>query len=347
MNNVGQPIFLDSGFDGLTILKSFFSKQSRRVFALVDSNTRIHCLPLLEDVIPFFQVIEIPAGEKHKTLNTCDVVWDDLLFKGMTRKDILVGLGGGCLTDITGFCASVYKRGVPFLFIPTTLLGMTDAALGGKNGVDMHGYKNMLGTLNQPEAVFIWNDFLKTLDDRDLKSGYVETLKHSLIADAKLWTDLPVKLSVAQIPDFVKRSVAIKMAIVKSDPFEASERKLLNFGHTCGHAIETWHLKKGNLVLHGEAIAVGMCIEGLLSVIHGLSMSNADQIIHKIKSVFGGKLPNVPPVEELLPFMHADKKNIPGEMNFSLLSDIGKGIYNIPVSKEQISKAIAAYSIFD
>ncbi|MCZ2102743.1 MAG: 3-dehydroquinate synthase, partial [Chitinophagales bacterium] len=235
-----------------------------KIFVLVDENTEKYCLfHLLEQMDLPIHVIKIPSGEQHKNLNTCQLVWQNLMAKGADRLSLLINLGGGVIGDLGGFCAGTYMRGIRFIQIPTTLLSQVDASVGGKLGVDFMERKNMIGLFGNPEAVFIFTDFLKTLPERELKSGYAEMLKHALIADKDAWNRLS-KTDVATINDWestIYESVMIKQSIIQEDPLEAGKRKILNFGHTVGHAIESYWISREKPLLHGEAIAIGMVAE--------------------------------------------------------------------------------------
>jgi 3-dehydroquinate synthase len=343
---IREPVFFENNNEGLDVLTEIIRSTRKRIFLVADTHTSVHCYPLLEKKINAQQLIVIPAGEKFKTPDTCMYIWKRLLESGMTRFDQLIALGGGCVSDITGFAGSVYKRGVSFIFIPTTLLSMTDAAIGGKNGVDFDGYKNLLGTINQPENVLIWPGFLLTLTERELKNGYAETLKHALIADAEFWHELRIDPSLVELEQIIERSAVIKHTIVCSDPFEQGARKLLNFGHTIGHAIESFHLKEGGDILHGEAIAAGMCIEAILSSVTGLDRTQVEIIIGRLKSVYKDKMPVIPPADALLPYLIADKKSTPGSLRFALLRRIGDAVYDVAVDIQTINKAITDFNRF-
>ncbi|MCL4152909.1 UNVERIFIED_CONTAM: hypothetical protein GTU68_035655, partial [Idotea baltica] len=214
-----------------------------------------------------YEIIEIESGEINKTIETCVGVWEALSELGADRKSILINLGGGVLTDLGGFVASTFKRGIAFINVPTTLLSMVDASVGGKTGVDLGSLKNQVGVINQPVMVLVIPDFLDTLEERQLESGFAEMLKHGLIKDRQYWDDLKMVSTLSEMKDHILKSVEIKNEVVLIDPTEQGLRKILNYGHTLGHAIESYFLasQEKSTLLHGEAIAIGMITEGYLS----------------------------------------------------------------------------------
>lgn len=332
------PVFISQN-EAAGVLTSAFEHHSR-IFVIADINTEKHCLPLLQSWLKIEKVFTVSPGETAKTVDTCIALWKEMLNAGVTRSDFVIGLGGGCITDITGFVSSVFKRGVNFYFFPTTLMAMADASLGGKNGVDFFGFKNMIGTINEPQEVFIYPDFLKTLPKRELVAGYAEIIKHALIADADLWNQLPETFPMKDADIILKRSAQIKLSVVKEDPFDKGQRQILNFGHTIGHAVESFYLKQDNPVLHGEAIAAGMCVEVIMSEINGLTQKEAEDIISRIKKIFHNAIPEIPSAKDLMVYIQSDKKNMADKLNFSLLKRIGDASFNVSVSKEEISNAL-------
>ncbi len=318
-----------------------------QVFVLADANTARLCLPALAAHLPRgHHVIEIPAGEEYKTLATCDLVWDALTRQRADRHALLVNVGGGVVTDLGGFCAAVYKRGLGFVQVPTTLLAQVDAGVGGKTGVDYQGFKNHLGVFQEPLSVFIAPQLLGTLDPRQLKAGYAEVLKHWLIADADAFER---QRRLGWLTDdwtpIIRESVALKQRIVASDPLETGPRKLLNFGHTVGHALESYLLTQpGREVLHGEAVAAGLVCESWLSVRRGLlSPEELDRIETFVLSVFD-KIPFVLlETQAIAEFAQQDKKNAAGVINCTLLHGIGRGVYDQPVTEADIAAALRYY----
>ncbi|OGX80869.1 3-dehydroquinate synthase [Hymenobacter lapidarius] len=318
-----------------------------RVFVLVDSNTSRLCLPLLEKHLPAdYCLIEIPAGEEYKTLESCTTVWTTLTEQRADRHAVLVNLGGGVVTDLGGFAAALYKRGIRFVQVPTTLLAQVDASVGGKTGVDFQGYKNQLGVFQAPAAVFIEPQFLQTLDSRQVKSGYAEVLKHWLIADAAAFDE---HRRLGWLTDdwtgIIRESVALKQRIVAQDPLESGPRKLLNFGHTVGHALESFLLiQPGREVLHGEAIAAGLVCESWLSMKRGLlSEDELDKIETFVFSVFD-KIAFVGlETAAIAEFALQDKKNSGATINCTLLQGIGNGVFDQPVTVAEIADSLSYY----
>lgn len=318
-----------------------------RVFILVDENTGEHCLHhvIAELDVPF-TIITIKAGESSKNIDTCKQVWKALIETKADRKALMVNLGGGVIGDLGGFCAATYMRGIPFIQMPTTLLSQVDASVGGKLGVDFDGYKNMVGLFAEPAAVIIHTDFLKSLPYKELLSGYAELLKHGLIADRKVWEELSVQEDITEL-DFerlVFESVSIKKRVTGEDPKEAGLRKILNFGHTIGHAVETLSFQTDQPLLHGEAIAIGMIMESHLSMQLGfLTAEEYDEIKSSILRLFGHKYKSIPPAEAIISIMMLDKKNAQGKIMFSLLEKMGLANYNQEVSFEQLEASRKNY----
>jgi 3-dehydroquinate synthase len=317
------------------------------VFVLTDENTGRLCYPLLQPHLPAnHTVLEIPAGEEAKTLATCEVVWDKLTERQADRFAVLVNLGGGVVTDLGGFCAALYKRGVRFVQVPTTLLAQVDASVGGKTGIDFQGFKNHLGVFQEPAGVFIDPRFLATLDPRQLKSGYAEVVKHGLIADAAAFQEQRINsVFIDDWTDTIRHSVALKQEIVAQDPLEAGPRKLLNFGHTVGHALESFLLAQpGREILHGEAVAAGMVCEAWLSVQHGLlSETELDQIETFLFSVYEKVQFVTLETQAIAEYARQDKKNAGSVINCTLLEGIGHGVYNQPVTVAEIVESLRYY----
>lgn len=339
--------FLDEDFSALNHLVG--TLHPTKIFILVDENTHEYCLPTLlgnlETHIPF-EIIEIEAGEEQKNIQTTLQLWEILAEYGADRKALLLNLGGGIITDLGGFIASTYKRGIPFVHIPTTLLAMVDASIGGKTGIDHLFYKNMIGTFAQAEAVLLYPPFLNTLPQRELISGLAEMLKHGLITDAGHWQDL-IGLgdyTPAQIAPFITRSAEIKAEIVANDFREEHLRKTLNFGHTIGHAVESLFLQAQSPVLHGEAVAMGMIAETYLAHIEGLlSQEDTEYIIQHLHQIFPVLDISHFSDEDIISIMLQDKKNQQGHIHFSLLKGIGQCNYDYRVSLENIVLALHFY----
>ena len=322
----------------------------KRIFILVDVNTLKKCLPTLEKFLPEqieLHTLAISPGEQSKTINTATLLWKQLMQLNVTRNDMLINLGGGVVSDIGAFVAASYKRGISFINIPTTLMAMADAAIGGKAGIDFEGVKNQIGIFAHPQSVFIYPPFLQTLETRQLKNGFPEIIKHGLIHQNKLWQDLQT-FSFNEIPpeQVITDAVKIKIDIVSKDPVEKSIRKTLNFGHTIGHAIESLSLAHDrNPLLHGEAVAAGMICEAWLSNQKtGLAQKDLKAICDLMMQHFPKYIIPANGYEEVLKFVHHDKKNTPDNIQFSLLREIGECKYNVNCSEQDILAALKFYA---
>lgn len=302
-----------------------FSQSKKAV--LVDENTHEYCLEFLLtsfEALANAEVIVLPAGEQSKVLEICTQVWETLTEAGFGRHDLLINLGGGMVSDLGGFAASIFKRGIAFINIPTSLLAIVDASIGAKTGIDFAGYKNQIGTFAQPKATFIDLRFLSTLPHAEWKNGYAELLKHALISDPDLWLKLALVHDIQTELDqqTIQRGVEIKQAIVVADPLEKGLRKILNFGHTIGHAIESYYLHSDTPVSHGHAVAIGMLLESHLSMLRsGLSKNEFLSIEKAIKKHFTLQIP--PDIDTIWELMQQDKKNQENEVRICLLSQIG------------------------
>lgn len=317
------------------------------IFVIIDENTEKHCLYKFYELVDRnVETILIKSGEEHKTIDTCKKVWQQLVSKGADRSSLIINLGGGVIGDLGGFCASTYMRGIKFIQVPTTLLSQVDASVGGKLGVDFDGLKNMVGIFTNPVAVVIFTDFLNTLPYKELLSGFAELLKHGLIADQKIWKQLS---SIEDIKDLdfenvVFESVMIKKNVTEQDPFEKGLRKILNFGHTVGHAVETLSFETDQPLLHGEAIAIGMIIESYCAMKLGtLNTEDYNEIKSQIKRLYGNKHKSLPALDKMIEIMNHDKKNHNKQIMYSLLDGIGKGNYNQVVVEEYLSEALIDY----
>lgn len=320
-----------------------------KVFIFVDRNTSEFCLPLLQGMLEDytnFDLIETDPGEENKNIDFCIGIWKTLLDFEADRKCLMINLGGGVITDMGGFIASTYKRGIDFINIPTTLLAQVDASVGGKTGIDIDNVKNMVGTFALPQAVFIETSFLKTLPERELLSGFAEMIKHGLIVDAAYYERLKVADYKNIAPIEVHRSVEIKNEVVTEDPQEKGRRKILNFGHTIGHAVESYALINDKAPLtHGEAIAIGMVAEAYLSSTNNtLTPEELEDITKYILSIYPAYHIKKESFTDLLGFMQSDKKNEHGQILFSLLSKIGVCDYNCIVTEKDILEALAYYN---
>ena len=337
--------FNEKGYEALNLhLKE--NKYSN-LFIIVDSNTNEFCLP---NFLPYLEtelaieIIEFDAGEE----NTCVQIWNVLTELGADRKSLVINLGGGVVTDLGGFVASTFKRGVDFIHIPTTLLSMVDASVGGKNGVDLGNLKNQIGVINVPMMVIIDTQYLQTVPQNEMRSGLAEMLKHGLIYDKKYWEQF-LDLKAIDFADFdalIYRSVEIKNEIVLQDPTEKNIRKSLNFGHTLGHAIESYFLENENktTLLHGEAIAVGMILESYISLHKNLiNTEEYSEIKNSIKSIYNDIVFEENDIKPILELLIHDKKNEYGNIQFALIEGIGKIKINQSVENELILKAFQDY----
>lgn len=345
-----SEIFL--GENVFSVLSEYLrAYESSKIFILVDENTLAHCIPtlLLENkALHNAEIIEIDSGEENKTLDICYQLWKTLADYKAERSSLLINLGGGVITDMGGFVASTYKRGIDFINIPTTLLSQIDASVGGKTGVDFEGLKNVVGVFNEPKGVFIYPNYLQTLDKREMLSGYAEALKHALIKDAKYWGKLDSGMlsDANNWKELIITSINIKNDIVMNDLYEKGERKLLNFGHTIGHAIESYSLMHDqNPLRHGEAIAIGMICESFISKNkNGLTAGDLKSVTGTICSLYKPYQLDDSTYHELIELMKNDKKNEGSAINFTLLSKIGEATYNKEVDVELILESLNYYN---
>jgi 3-dehydroquinate synthase len=330
------------------IEKSHYSK----VFIIVDSNTHELCLPefLARIELPDIEleVIEFPAGEAHKTIDTCYQIWQALSDLEMDRKGLVINLGGGVVTDLGGFVACTYRRGVNYINIPTSLLAMVDASVGGKTGVDLGTLKNQIGVISEGIMVLIDTAYLKTLSASQMRSGLAEMLKHGLIWDRNYWNrlkDLKV-LDWNDLENLIYESVQIKNKVVTQDPKEDGIRKALNFGHTLGHAIESYHLANNNKneLLHGEAIAIGMILEAFLSFkLNRLEEADLLDIKSHILKIYDPITFKTADIENIIELLRYDKKNSHGDIKFALLDRLGTVKIDCLVEKDLILEAFHFY----
>lgn len=316
---------------------------SDSIFVLVDENTQKFCLPvaLQSEKLKDSHLICIPSGDENKNIESAVEIWKYLSENGATRKSLMINLGGGMITDIGGFTASTFKRGIRYINVSTTLLGAVDAATGGKTGINFDGLKNEIGVFAPAETVLINIDFFKTLDDANLRSGYAEMLKHALIDTREEWERVLKfnldEIDFGQLKDLLNRSFKIKERIVEVDPFEANIRKALNLGHTFGHAFESWSYKVKRPALHGYAVMWGLLCELYLSFIK-LNFPKDDllRLKYLMKEYYGTFEFSCKDYEALFELMTHDKKNESKEINFTLLADIGDIHINQTATKEEI-----------
>lgn len=338
---------LDQNFSQLNDFLN--TKTFSKIFILVDENTHEHCLPALlgnlETTLEF-EILEIEAGEEMKNIQTANHLWEILTEMQADRKALVINLGGGVVTDMGGFVASTFKRGISFINIPTTLLAMCDASIGGKTGIDLMHYKNMVGTFSLPEKIFVYPGFLNTLPADQLLSGFAEMLKHGIIADKNHWESL-IQISDMDpnsIIPHIETSMEIKQNVVEEDFYEKNIRKTLNFGHTIGHAIESLFLQDENPILHGEAVAIGMICESYLSMLENLiSAEQSELIINGIRSKFPIIDINKYSNDAIVSLLINDKKNSDSKINFSLIKSIGEAVYDYQCVAENIIISINYY----
>ncbi|NHM07463.1 3-dehydroquinate synthase [Flavobacterium sp. CYK-4] len=346
----GYPIYFNAqGYEALNA--HLAASKYSSIFILTDSHSNEYCLgkflPFLATEIAI-EIIEFESGESSKTIETCVEIWNVLTELGADRKSVIINLGGGVVTDLGGFVASTFKRGIDFIHVPTTLLAMVDASVGGKNGVDLGVLKNQIGVINVPQMVLIDSDYLDTLPQNEMRSGLAEMLKHGLIYDKDYWEKfLDLKqLDAQDLNALIYRSIEIKNEIVKQDPTENGIRKALNFGHTLGHAIESHFLENPNKnnLLHGEAIAAGMVLESYLSWKKGwISEADYRQIKDTISGIFEPIIFEQVDIEPILDLLIHDKKNEYGTVQFALIEAIGQIKIDQTAEKELILAAFQDY----
>ncbi|WP_353145830.1 3-dehydroquinate synthase [Chryseobacterium sp.] len=336
--------------DNFSQLNTFLHEKSfSKIFILVDENTHEYCLPILLGNMETdlgFEILEIEAGEEMKNIQTANQLWEILTEMQADRKALVINLGGGVITDMGGFVASTYKRGIQFINIPTTLLSMCDASIGGKTGIDLMHYKNMVGTFSFPEQIFIYPKFLETLPFKELRSGFAEMLKHGLIADKKHWDQLIRihKLDAESVTPHIQTSMDIKQDVVEKDFHEKNIRKTLNFGHTIGHAVESLRLHQSNPILHGEAVAMGMISEAHLAYLENLiSEEDSKLIIENIQRYYPYLDISDLKDEDITALLLNDKKNTDSKINFSLITAIGDCTYDHQCSQENILESLHFY----
>jgi len=332
-----QVVFENSMEELVRFVNTNYPNSKRYIIA--DQNTLEKCLPVIDKYLGKLkveqQVFNIEPGEDSKSIDLAHQLWENFTDLEITRGDLILNIGGGVVSDLGGFVAATYKRGVDVINIPTTLLAMADASVGGKVGVNFHQLKNQLGYFSNPKGVFIHTEFLQTLPDREFVSGYAEMVKHALISDDNSWRKMVQNgsPSIDFVTELLPGSVAIKNNFVQQDPLDNGIRKTLNFGHTIGHAIETLFMDSDTEVLHGEAVAAGMISAAYISHKEaGLSLSSLNEISEYLNSVFDLEFVTWLLAENLeLPLKH-DKKNSGSTLQFVLLTEPGKSIYNQEVS---------------
>jgi 3-dehydroquinate synthase len=327
-------------------LKIFLDQRKyTKVAVLTDENTLLHCYPLIQKGLSQHKVIQVKSGEEQKTIETCSQIWQAMTDQALDRHSVLIVLGGGVPGDMGGFCAATYKRGIDFILIPTTLLSQVDASIGGKLGVDFNHFKNHIGVFQHPSLTILHSGFLKTLSLRELRSGFAEIIKHTLISDAAMWEKIrSADYSTLDWQMLTKHSVNFKQKIVSEDPKEKGLRKILNAGHTIGHAIETYLLDSGNKVLHGEAIAAGLIAEGFTAREKGLLRADAfDSICQYVLKIYGKIDIDQNADETIVALTLQDKKNLGNKILCVLLEGIGKARWDCEISSDEVKRALSFY----
>lgn len=332
------------------LLNATNSESFDKLFVLTDTHTAEFCLPALHSFLNKIEatIITIEAGDTNKDIETLAYVWSELSNKGASRHSLLINLGGGMVTDLGGFAAATFKRGIRYINIPTTLLAMVDASVGGKTGINFNGLKNEVGVFSPASHVLIETEFLRTLDNDNFFSGYAEMLKHGLISDVAHWAELlnfpTLPIDYVQLKQLVGKSVHIKEAIVEQDPLEHGIRKALNLGHTVGHAFESLSFEENRPALHGYAVAWGTVCELYLSAMKcGFPTKKLHQTAQFVKENYGTFTIDCTLYEKLYNYMLHDKKNNNGMINFTLLKDIGDISINQTASKEEIYEMLDFY----
>jgi len=335
---------------GLAFDEWIKDKEYSSIFIFTDENVLEHCWPKLQndsDILKEAELIVIPPGESQKDLEMAHQLWQMMIEYGADRKSLWVNFGGGMISDLGGFVAPTYKRGIDFVNIPTTLLSMIDASVGGKTGINLGHFKNQIGVFNNPKSLWLQADFLDSLNERQLINGWAEMLKHSLISDQSQWDKLSkiTELNSTIISKFLLNSIEVKKNIVEEDPLEKNVRKKLNFGHTIGHAIESWSLEKDEFpLLHGEAVAIGMITESYLSVKNKqLSKADFNEILQVFQRFFTKYQLDMDFLNHIENLINQDKKKEGNKLNFTFVHQIGQSLINQDASLEDIKESIVFY----
>ena len=346
------------GSNGYLKLANFFLKNNfKKILVLTDENTKVHCLDLFfskikkidkkigETILSSSYNFSVKSGESSKNLKTAKKIWEFLTENGFKRNDLIINLGGGMISDLGGFVGSTYMRGIKFINIPTTLLGMVDASIGGKTGIDLKGIKNIIGTFQFATFVLIDVEFLNSLSKKQIAAGYSEMIKHSLIDNNREWEKISKINSLEDInSEMIYKSINIKVGIIESDPMELNIRKHLNFGHTLGHAIETYLLGSEREILHGEAIAIGLILETYISYLkRNFDLKLTKEIKNHINQHYEILDFSEESIIKIIGLLKYDKKNYNDEPMFVLLNNLGEMIINQPVGIEQIKEAFKFY----
>lgn len=316
-----------------------------KVVLLADENTSNLCYPLIAPGLPPHEVITVPDGEEQKVIGTCVKIWDQMTALKLDRHAALVVLGGGVLGDMGGFCAATYKRGIDFVLVPTTLLSLVDASIGGKLGIDFNNFKNHIGVFQLPALTLLHSGFLATLPVNELRSGYAEVVKHTLISDRAMWQVISRRpLDGQNWEELIRHSVAFKADVVTRDPRENGLRKILNAGHTIGHALETYFIAKGKRILHGEAIAAGLVAEAWLATRKNmLGTDELTSVMDHVRSIFGKINLEPEQIPEISSLVIQDKKNRDKKILCVLLNGIGSAVWDVEISVDDVNEALSFY----
>lgn len=322
-------------------------KKYSSLAVLVDENTRHHCYSLIQSSLPSHFMIQVKSGEGEKNIDTCTSIWQSMTDHAMDRHACMIVLGGGVLGDMGGFCAATYKRGIDFILIPTTLLAQVDASIGGKLGVDFNHLKNHIGVFQKPALTILFKDFLTSLPAAELRSGFAEVVKHTLISDASMWKEVSGKSLAGQDWNtLIKHSVEFKAWVTTEDPTEKGLRKILNAGHTIGHAVESYLLGAGRKILHGEAIAVGLITEGFIAhQLQMLSKTDFESIYQYIVSIYGKVEIKSNELDSIAQLTLQDKKNRNNKILCVLQDGIGKAKWDCEISLQSVKEALSFYQM--
>lgn len=332
--------------DPVSDIKNFINtRKYSRICVLTDENTSKFCLPVIQEALPQHEVINVMSGEEHKNLRTCEVIWERMTEFQLDRHSLMIILGGGVLGDMGGFCAATYKRGIDFMLIPTTLLSQVDSSIGGKLGVDFNNLKNHIGVFQVPAFTLLYSGFLKTLPEHELRSGFAEIIKHVIISDPAMWSKIKVKpLHEQNWDELIRHSVEFKAQVTKEDPKEKGLRKILNTGHTIGHAIETFLLSNGRKVMHGEAIAAGMIAENYIA---RKTLNFEEHVCKEIEkfiiSIYGKIEIHSDELSAIARLTLQDKKNKENRVLSVLLEAIGKPKWDCEITMPSIEESLRYY----
>jgi 3-dehydroquinate synthase len=330
---------------GEALAAFLLKKKYSQIVVITDTNTKQHCYPLLKGHLPKHTVLETMSGEEFKNLETCTFLWQKLTDLRIDRHAVLIIVGGGVLGDMGGFCAATYKRGIDFVLVPTTLLAQADASIGGKLGIDFDNYKNHIGVFQQPTLTLLYSGFLKTLPESELRSGFAEVIKHTLISDNALWNEVrSKKLNEQDWERLLQHSATFKFGVIEQDPKEQGLRKILNAGHTIGHALESYLLGRGKKVTHGEAVAAGLVAEAYLAFEREfISQMKLNAITSYVKDTFGKLAFKESEMGIIAEYALQDKKNKGNEILCVLLKEEGSAGWDYTISLQDVKGALSFY----